>query len=220
MEHHKNDRSSAEVAQQASDVPRPPSESRMINEVSGDLFNAPEGSALIHACNTLGVWGGGVAQSFKILYPAAFRVYREHCLQYRQFKETHAIADLSDKAKGLSTVVLPVGTALIIPPQPSDSHQGKKKKKQHWVICLFTSEGIGRYVDPPAQILNNTFAALQDLKSKLTDLLLDGTEPSPRALYSCRFNSGLFAVPWIHTRQLLEESGLRITVVTPPTRGE
>jgi ADP-ribose 1''-phosphate phosphatase len=36
-------------------------------------------------------------------------------------------------------------------------------------------------------------------------------------LYSCQFNSGLFRVPWLHTKRLVEIAGLRVTVVTPPT---
>lgn len=34
-------------------------------------------------------------------------------------------------------------------------------------------------------------------------------------LWSCRFNSGLFAVPWERSRRVLEEAGLEVTVVRP-----
>lgn len=48
----------------------------------GDLFaNAPERSVLVHACNTVGVWGSGIAAEFKRRYPDAFRVYHEACLK-------------------------------------------------------------------------------------------------------------------------------------------
>lgn len=107
----------------------------------------------------------------------------------------------------------PLGTALIIPPQAADARPGKKEQ---WIICLFTSQGYGTQVDPPELIINSTYAALRDLKEKLIDLRLDGTEPSPKALYSCRFNSGLFAVPWEQTKALVEDAGLRVTVVYPP----
>lgn len=109
---------------------------------------------------------------------------------------------------------MPLGTALVIPPQPEDYNSGSKK---HWIICLFTSRGFGRRVDPPNTILNSTWAALRDLRCKLIDLLIDGTELSPTALYSCQFNSGLFRVPWRRTQGLVESVGLRVTVVTPPT---
>ncbi|KAI2790725.1 ADP-ribose 1'-phosphate phosphatase [Penicillium oxalicum] len=121
--------------------------------------------------------------------------------------------DLFDENPSHQIVPLPVGTALVIPPQPSDIRRGQKAQ---WVICLFTSRGFGRKVDSYEQIMNHTSAALQDLKEKLIDLRLDGTEPSPKALFSCRFNSGLFAVPWADTRELLKEAGLRVTVVVPP----
>lgn len=37
----------------------------------------------------------------------------------------------------------------------------------------------------------------------------------PSELYACRFNSGLFAVPWAKTRKLVEDAGLKMTVVYP-----
>lgn len=111
------------------------------------------------------------------------------------------------------SVQKPLGTALIIPPQPADSRTGQKK---HWIICLFTSAGYGRRVDRHEQIINHTYAALRDLQEKLVDLRLDGTEPSPTALFSCQFNSGLFGVPWRDTRVALDQSGLHVTVIYPP----
>ncbi|KAK4173496.1 hypothetical protein QBC36DRAFT_359834 [Triangularia setosa] len=48
----------------------------------GDLFDAPPNSVLIHACNTIGRWGGGIAATFKKHYPAAFEVYRDHCKKF------------------------------------------------------------------------------------------------------------------------------------------
>lgn len=115
------------------------------------------------------------------------------------------------------SVQKPLGTALIIPPQPADSRPGRK---QHWIICLFTSAGYGRHVARREQIINHTYAALRDLQEKLVDLRLDGTEPSPTALFSCQFNSGLFGVPWRDTRVALDRSGLNVTVVYPPGETE
>ena len=34
-------------------------------------------------------------------------------------------------------------------------------------------------------------------------------------LWSCRINAGLFGVPWEQTREVMEDSGLSITVVAP-----
>jgi ADP-ribose 1''-phosphate phosphatase len=50
-----------------------------ISYVSGDLFSAPAGSILVHACNTKGSWGAGIALAFKQRFPDAFKVYRAHC---------------------------------------------------------------------------------------------------------------------------------------------
>ncbi|KAL2116400.1 hypothetical protein VTJ04DRAFT_8568 [Mycothermus thermophilus] len=46
---------------------------------AGDFFSAPRGAVLIHACNALGVWGGGIAAAFADRYPEAYRAYRAHC---------------------------------------------------------------------------------------------------------------------------------------------
>ncbi|OKO97771.1 ADP-ribose 1''-phosphate phosphatase [Penicillium subrubescens] len=193
----------------------PASPHSLIREVTGDLFDAPEGSGLIHACNTEGSWGAGIAQAFKERYPAAYRIYQSHCRGYARSKEPVEIVSAFPVPHGAQTVFyLPLGTALVIPPQPEDYNLGSKK---HWIICLFTSRGFGRRVDLPNTILNSTRVALRDLKDKLLDLLIDGTEPSPTALYSCQFNSGLFRVPWLRTQRLVESVGLRVTVVIPPT---
>ncbi|KAF3397735.1 ADP-ribose 1''-phosphate phosphatase [Penicillium rolfsii] len=194
----------------------PTSPHSLIREVTADLFDAPEGSGLIHACNTEGSWGAGIAQAFRERYPAAYRFYQSHCRAYARSKEpVEIVSAFSTPQSGQTVLYLPLGTALIIPPQPEDYNAGSK---QHWIICLFTSRGFGRHVDQPNMILNSTQAALRDLKDKLVDLLIDGTEPSPTALYSCQFNSGLFRIPWRRTQGLLKSVGLRVTVVTPPTK--
>jgi ADP-ribose 1''-phosphate phosphatase len=43
------------------------------------LFDAPEGAYLVHACNTAGVWGSGIATEFKKRFPHAFAVYERSC---------------------------------------------------------------------------------------------------------------------------------------------
>jgi len=47
--------------------------------VNGDLFDAPLGSILVHACNTVGSWGGGIALAFRAKYPQAYEQYKSHC---------------------------------------------------------------------------------------------------------------------------------------------
>ena len=54
------------------------SESKLVY-VESDLFTAPDHSILVHACNTLGSWGSGIALAFRQNYPAQFAQYKTHC---------------------------------------------------------------------------------------------------------------------------------------------
>lgn len=47
--------------------------------IKGDLFSAPKGSILCHSCNAQGVWGGGIAATFKEKFPEAYREYKDYC---------------------------------------------------------------------------------------------------------------------------------------------
>jgi ADP-ribose 1''-phosphate phosphatase len=107
-----------------------------VTEITGDIFDAPDNTVIIHACNCAGSWGAGIALAFKQRYPKAFQVYKSHCLS-----ETPASL---------------VGTALLIPPMET---QGPR----HYVGCLFTSKKFGRGRDTPAQILKNTGPAMESL---------------------------------------------------------
>lgn len=87
--------------------------------------------------------------------------------------------------------------------------------------------------------MHNTLLAVRDMKEQLA-LLGEGNESEgddhgdnhdeagnkdynckdededvgiPSGLWSCRFNSGLFAVPWELSRKVLVEEGLTVTVV-------
>ncbi|KAH9480582.1 ADP-ribose 1''-phosphate phosphatase [Psilocybe cubensis] len=50
-----------------------------ISHIKASLFSAPAGTILVHACNTHGAWGSGIALAFRDIYPAAYGVYRAHC---------------------------------------------------------------------------------------------------------------------------------------------
>lgn len=50
-----------------------------ITTIKGNLFDAPKGSILIHACNTKGVWGSGIAKAFASKFPKARDVYVQLC---------------------------------------------------------------------------------------------------------------------------------------------
>ncbi|PBK95741.1 ADP-ribose 1''-phosphate phosphatase [Armillaria gallica] len=47
--------------------------------IKKDIFSAPGNSILVHACNTKGCWGAGIALAFRERYPEAFTVYNQHC---------------------------------------------------------------------------------------------------------------------------------------------
>ncbi|EJD39306.1 hypothetical protein AURDEDRAFT_71338 [Auricularia subglabra TFB-10046 SS5] len=104
-----------------------------ITHLLADLFAAPRSAILVHACNTQGSWGGGIAVEFHARYPAAFNAYREHCRAH----DSDAI----------------IGTCLLIP----------GVNDEHDVACLFTSRRYGARKDKPQQILEATESALRDL---------------------------------------------------------
>lgn len=106
---------------------------------SGDLFKAPPDSILVHACNTKGSWGGGIAVAFKAKYPEQFKVYNAHCLE--QENKLGAIS-------GGSSIL---GTCLVIP------------GPVHTIACLFTSKAYGKRKDKPEEILAATVTAVKDL---------------------------------------------------------
>ena len=150
-----------------------------ITDRFGDLFTTtpttpPTPTLLIHACNTIGSWGGGIALAFRARYPAAFKLYRAHCLQ--------------------STPDQLVGTALLIPPQKE-----KGDGQQHYIGCLFTSRRYGRAVDSPEQILRATGPAMRDLMRGVVEEGVVFGE-----VRMCRINSGLFNVPWGRSKGAIE----------------
>ncbi|KAL5342444.1 hypothetical protein BJX70DRAFT_356862 [Aspergillus crustosus] len=198
-----------------------PTPGRVI-EMEGDLFEAPDGAALIHACNCRGGWGKGIAKTFKNKYPTAFKVYESHCdyyLEFPQFLNTsEAIVSTGTISRKIQR---PEGTALVIPPQKEDYERSDAKR--HWIICLFTSRGVGRNVSSADVVLENTELAIADLKVQLGLLKSGDLGPDVigiKELWSCRFNSGLFKVDWRYSREILEDSGLATTVVRPPEDSE
>jgi ADP-ribose 1''-phosphate phosphatase len=107
-----------------------------LNYINNDLFSAPPNSILIHACNTLGSWGAGIALAFRSKYPEAFEVYSAHC-------KAHTNDQL-------------IGTCLII--------RSGQREGGHDIACLFPSRAYGRRKDPPEEILSATRDAIKDLQ--------------------------------------------------------
>jgi ADP-ribose 1''-phosphate phosphatase len=50
-----------------------------VTTIKGSLFSAPHGSIIIHACNTKGVWGSGIAKAFAKLFPRQRDIYSAVC---------------------------------------------------------------------------------------------------------------------------------------------
>ncbi|KAJ5779989.1 Appr-1-p processing [Penicillium paradoxum] len=188
----------------------------LIRESPGDLFDAPNGAALIHACNCQGLWGAGLARKFRDRYPAAYEIYRKHCLQGLEKPVTHLIPKLSDEESHPSLIVQqPLGTALIIPPQQSDF---ALHRRRHWIICLFASNHYGSRVDSEEMILNSTFAALRHMREQLQGSFYSSSQPDndrPMGFYSSRFCTGLFNIPWECIRDLIVRVGVPINVYHP-----
>ncbi|KIW03329.1 uncharacterized protein PV09_05541 [Verruconis gallopava] len=153
-----------------------------ITEIAGDIFDAPDGTVLIHACNCLGSWGAGIAAAFKERYPNAYKRYNEHC----RSREPDNL----------------VNTALLIPPQES--------KSKHWVGCLFTSRKYGRNKDSPQQILDATGPSFRDLVEQMSEAGDEVTQ-----IRMCQINSGLFSVPWEHSRAIIQGLELDDNVKIP-----
>jgi ADP-ribose 1''-phosphate phosphatase len=107
-----------------------------VTVIKKSLFDAPPGSLIVHACNTRGMWGSGIAREFALRFPWAHRVYSRHCHQAKE-------------ADGTAPSLL--GTSLII------------TEGEHMVGCLFTSASYGSDVDAPEKILDATRRAIADL---------------------------------------------------------
>lgn len=142
----------------------------VIEEV-GDIFDAPNDTLIIHACNCIGSWGAGIAAAFRQRYPNAFETYKQHCKT--------------------STPDQLIRKALLISPADGDP--------KHWVGCLFTSKRFGRGRDSAQDILDATAPSMEDLIAQVGD---EGGKI--KELRICQINSGLFNVPWEHSKAVIE----------------
>ncbi|KAI4086863.1 MAG: hypothetical protein LQ344_007226 [Seirophora lacunosa] len=171
----------------------------LITEKTGDIFSAPANSVLIHACNTRGHWGRGVAAAFKRFSPAAYAHQHRHCT-----KPPSPSTSLAAHQRSL------VGTCLLIPPCAD-------APKRFWIACLFTSQGYGKKgVDAPDMILEATGKVVRDLGAQVEAYRTgEGKMGEMGGCWSVRINSGLFGVEWQRTRSVLEGGGVEMVVVRP-----
>lgn len=164
-----------------------------------DLRDLPAGGYLVHATNCLGSWGAGVAAEIRDIFPAAYARYKEHCGSFERAPGSlHASRDLA-------------GRCLVIPPQPEDVVRANAPDVS--VVCLFTSYGYGRRTttkpgrDPKHLIQNQTARALSHFRSQIYGedgggygkMGTGGRDAETLAIFSPKFNSGLFRVPWEET---------------------
>jgi len=141
-----------------------------VKYLKGSLFDAPEGSLLVHACNTQGVWGSGIAREFKNRYPKSFEQYNGYCTL------DGSRHDIRGEFQYISMI-----------------------DEDHSVGCLFTSGGFGSNVDDVETILIHTVLAVDQA---MIDALKYSGEPTIK-IYSNKFNSGLFGVPWYRTEKII-----------------
>jgi len=150
-----------------------------LTEKTGDIFAAPPNTLLIHACNCEGSWVAGIAKAFHDRYPHAYDAYAAHCDEH-----SHSL----------------FGQAQLIPPRDDDGDS------KHFVGCLFTSRSKGRKKDSPGRILGATRLAMEDLLSKVDEWNVKAGDVGEKVgeVRICQINSGLFAVPWVETKAVLE----------------
>ncbi|RMJ23915.1 hypothetical protein PHISP_05222 [Aspergillus sp. HF37] len=194
-----------------------------VMEVRGDLFQAPRNAVLMHACNTKGFWGKGIAAEFRDRYPEAYRIYRQFCqdcLKGPTYKPAPLTPEQKNKGDTTNAPALqkPEGECLLIPPQLNDTDRNGYR---HWIACLFTKAAPGR-IGVRGRILVNTGLAVEDMMRQIEAVRarddmahVSVHDAPPGELWSCRLNAGLFAVKWSYTKEVLEQAGIDVVVVHP-----
>lgn len=146
----------------------------------GDMFGgAPRGCVLVHACNTQGHWGAGIAKAFKIQYPVAYTDHNNFCTK--------------DHSKSNP---VPTGTTQLLAPR--DENMG------HWIGCMFTSAKYGKGKDKSDRIIRNTFESMQMLLQ-----LISQVDEEISEIRMCKINSGKFGVPWEKSEEAIKSITLK-----------
>lgn len=174
--------SSNKVPDEPATTPSDPgSKTLQLTYHTGDIFAAPPRTLLIHACNTQGHWGAGIAKAFKTIYPKAYQVHHKFCA--KEHSKTNSV---------------PTGTAQLIAPIEPNGDEG------HWIGCLFTSAKYGKAKDKPAQIIKNSGESIRQLLEmvKMADEER-GQGNGVGLIRMCKINSGKFGVPWEKTEEVL-----------------
>jgi ADP-ribose 1''-phosphate phosphatase len=149
----------------------------------------------VHATNCLSIWGSGFAAELARMFPAAYERYRVFCSESRLHQ--------SDRWPAPSLA----GKCLIIPPQEADVAKGAPRVS---IVCVFTSYGYGRPnkstgkagLDSQSKNIEQTVFALRDFRRQLDQKRAEGGMGDV-VIYSPRFNSGAFRVPWEKTTRTI-----------------
>lgn len=147
----------------------------MVTHKKMSLFDAPKESVIVHACNSQGVWGSGIAKAFKENYSHSYADYNRFC-------------QLANEERGTAT-----GRASL-----SSFHESEP----HWVGWIVTSHNYGTLKDVPEQIKINTTLALDEFCKKVYSAHPRDQYPTVE-VYSNKFNSGLFGVQWEDSELIL-----------------
>jgi len=169
----------------------------MVTKSQISLFDAPKDSIIIHACNSQGMWGSGIAKEFNERYPESYKEYQMFCKELNYSRKT---------ACGRGRL--------------SFAHVSEP----HWVGWIVTSHNYGSLKDNRENIKINTTLALVDICEAIYKAHPKDTWPQVD-VYSNKFNSGLFDVPWneselILTTVLRDFKRINWIVCSPEESGE
>lgn len=147
----------------------------MVTYQSTSLFDVPKGEIIVHACNSQGVWGSGIAKAFREHYPHSFIEYEQFCKGLNKERGT---------ACGCASL--------------SQAHIDES----HWVGWIVTSHNYASLKDVPELIKINTTLALVQLCQAIYKAHPRDSWPRIN-VYSNKFNSGLFNVLWVDSELIL-----------------
>jgi len=199
----------------------PPYQTLTLHHRTQNLFSnisPSQTTIIIHACNTQGVWGAGVALEMKKRFPDAFEAYRAYCLEE---KKAHSPENEQDGLIGrcMLTFVTPNPTPnRVTGPNlaPIDDNSEHSANGKIIIANLFTRATYGPLTpreprNPTSyttSILNATSAAMSALLHGIVDLLEQGVlsdeDVKRLELRMPKINSGKFMVEWAATRRALE----------------
>ncbi|KIK57502.1 hypothetical protein GYMLUDRAFT_751385 [Collybiopsis luxurians FD-317 M1] len=200
---------------------------------------------LLHACNTLGSWGGGIALAFKEQFPEQYEVYREHCLSHANDRIGSSLGrgaeQIQDRGigrgrgrgrgrgwgrgRGRGDRGRGRGSG------QSDRNHGTQDSSLVGTCLLIPPTTTSDISDTnPSVYIGCLFTSraygrnrdspediLAATRQALMDLMRQTNDQSEEwELHACRFNSGKFGVPWERTAAIIEELGIEMTVYVPP----